>query len=288
MKNRSIIFQLSFVFLLCGIAKGNSVHERLYINRGIFTTVKGTTFPSLAYNTTPVFNARNAVINLTTGDTLFIIIINKDNVPHSFTVKNITTFSPILPGDSITRSYVFQSEGVFVYYDSVQYPSNRYMGLAGMICVSQQSSAKPFYWNIKEHQTGFNNTLAAGGTVDWNSYDPDYFTINGLSHPDLQNDPTARVNGNVGDTMHIYVANTGQSTHSIHFHGFHCRVVYSTTPSIQVGSSKDTFPFGSMQGALLEMVPDKAGKYSVHDHNLVAVSGGGTHPNGMFIIMSFQ
>lgn len=194
----------------------------------------------------------------------------------------------ILPGDSVTGSYHFQSEGIFIYFDYLAYPSNRYLGLAGMICVSKPSLAKSFYWNIKEHQTGFNNVIAAGGSVDWNMYDPDYFTINGLSHPDLQNDPTAKVNGNIGDTIHIFVANTGVSTHSIHFHGFHCKVLYSTHSSIQVGSSKDTFPFRSMEGAVLELVPDKVGRYSVHDHNLVAVSGGNTHPNGMFIIMSFQ
>jgi hypothetical protein len=43
-----------------------------------------------------------------------------------------------------------------------------------------------------------------------------------------------------------------------------------------------------MQALLLEMVPDKPGRYAVHDHNLVAVSGGGIHPNGMFLIMEIQ
>ena len=124
--------------------------------------------------------------------------------------------------------------------------------------------------------------------VDWNAYRPDYFTINGRSFPDLQLDPTATILQNVGDTIFIFVANTGRAKHSLHFHGFHPEVIYSSDPWIQVGSAKDTWPMKPMSALLLQLVPDKLGRYSVHDHNLVAVSGGGVHPNGMFTIMEIQ
>ncbi len=283
----TLLTSFYFVIFTCGL-QARTVSKRLSVNRGSFTTVKGTQFPFLAFNSATDFTPKNEIVALLTGDTLSVTIINNDTTIHGFAIKGFDSLDQILPGDSITKKYVFPSQGVFLYYDGYRYPDYRYLGLGGMITVSDTSSAKPFYWNIKEHQTSFNKTLSSGANVDWNSYDPDYFTINGLSHPDLQNDVTARVAGNVGDTIHIFVANTGQSTHSIHFHGFHCTVLFSTDPWIQVGSSKDTFPFQSMEGAILELVPDKPGKYSVHDHNLVAVSGGGTHPNGMFIIMSFQ
>jgi hypothetical protein len=45
------------------------------------------------------------------------------------------------------------------------------------------------------------------------------------------------------------------------------------------------FPMDAM---VLRMIPDKTGKYAVHDHNLVAVTGGNTHPNGMFTIMQIN
>jgi hypothetical protein len=266
-----------------------TVNQTLYINRGTFVTVNSTaSFPYFAYNGTSSFEARNTVINVATSDMLVIKVINNDTVIHGFDVKGYAGVSALInPGDSILDTLTFTSERVYIYYDSYQYPKYRYMGAAGMICVNNSTTDKKFWWNIKEHQVSYNNQLAAGLPVSWSAYNPNYFTINGLSHPDLQNDTTARVTGSVGDTIRIFVVNTGQSSHSIHFHGFHCRVLFSTV-SNQTGWVKDTFPLRSMEGVVLEMVPDKVGEYSVHDHNLVAVSGGGTHPNGMFIIMEIQ
>ena len=176
---------------------------------------------------------------------------------------------------------------MYLYYDPVNAPSNFYMGAAGMIVVSN-SKQRSFYWNLKEHEAQLNDLVVNGGQFNKQTYNPDYFTINGLSYPDIQSDTSARVWGSVGDTVRIYVANTGQSMHSIHFHGFHSRCLFSTTKNIRVGWIKDTWALRSMEGVLLELVADKAGRYSVHDHNLVAVSGGNTHPNGMFTIMEFK
>jgi hypothetical protein len=43
-----------------------------------------------------------------------------------------------------------------------------------------------------------------------------------------------------------------------------------------------------MESVVIEIVPDKLGQYSVHDHNLVAVAAAGLHPNGMFTIMNIH
>lgn len=286
MKNR-------FLFLLTGLCcyvnvQAGIVHQALYLNRGLFTTVNGTTFPYLAFNNTASFSSGNHVIDLLPGDEVILKVINNDTAIHGFAIKGYPAINfTISPGDSVSDTLVFNEEALYIYYDSYRYPDFRYMGAAGMICVSNTPPSKKFYWNIKEHQTVYNEELANGNPVSWKNYDPDYFTINGLSHPDLQQDSTARVTAAVGDTVRIFMVNTGQSAHSIHFHGFHCKVLFSTQ-SYQNGWIKDTFPLKSMEGMVLEMIPDKTGEYSVHDHNLIAVSGGGIHPNGMFIIMKIQ
>ena len=242
----------------------------------------------MAFNATAVFSPRNAVINVTVSDSLILKVINNDTLTHGFDIKGYSGINKtITEGDSVLVKLAFNKEQVLIYYDNYLYPNGRYMGLAGMICVSKSSNTKNYYWNLKEHETAYNNKLDTGASVNWNNYEPDYFTINGLSYPDLQNDSTAKVIGVIGDTMHIFVANTGQSAHSIHFHGFHCKVLASNDPT-QIGRVKDTFPLKSMDAMLLEMVPDKVGQYSVHDHNLVAVSGGSKHPNGMFMIMKIK
>lgn len=262
------------------------MNKRLFINRGIFTTVKNTTFPFLAFNPDTSFNQLNEVVRMTVGDTILLKVINNDNVLHGFAVKGTSINSaPINPGDSASFSISASTHSALVYYDNYLYPANCYLGLSGIIYFSPAFTQKVYYWNIKEHQSSYSATLAAGGSVSWNNYVPDYFTINSKSFPDVQVDSSAKIQAQVGDTVYIVVANTGRSIHSLHFHGFHPKSIFTNAKIIRDGWEKDTWGMFSMDVMVLVMVADKTGEYAVHDHNLVAITGGNTHPNGMFTIM---
>ena len=145
-----------------------------------------------------------------------------------------------------------------------------------------------FFWNIKEHNVSWNQLILNGGNVDWTKYDPDYFTINGNSSPHINHDSLARISGDVGDSIMLYIANTGQSIHSLHFHGYHATIISSSLYPGHNGWLKDTFPIKPMETLILILVPDKPGEYPVHDHNLVATTGNGWYPNGMFTTMLIQ
>jgi FtsP/CotA-like multicopper oxidase with cupredoxin domain len=285
---------LSKAFVFCVLlALSTSVFAetrvyQLFINRGIYTAVNQATFPAIALNESQSYSAHNAVIRVAPGDTLRLIIFNNDSATYGFTAKGLYDLVlSISPGTSGQIEVPITSEGMFLYKDAFDQRTSAYLGFAGMI-IATASSHKTYYWNIHEYQASWNDSLAQGGQVDWNTYEPDYFTINGKSYPDIQNDSTAKVSASVGDTVLICIANTGQSMHSIHFHGFHATTLQASDPSITVGWEKDTWAFRRMTGAILRLVVDKPGLYSVHDHNLVAVSGGGTHPNGMFMIMEMK
>ena len=274
--------------LIAAVTNVFAASQTLYINRGSLTTIKKTTFPAVAINPTPIFETRCAVLSVLTGEQLDVTVVNTDSVVHGFSVSGFPSESvTIKSGDSATLHLTFEKEGIYVYYDSVKYPSYVCLGAAGMITVSR-SYEHSFFWNIKDYQSSLNQAIALGESFSKQSYDPDFFTINGLSYPDIQSDTTARVWGSVGDTVRIYLANTGQSMHSIHFHGFHPTCLFSTSSAMRVGWSKDTWALRSMDAVLLEFVVDKPGRYSVHDHNLVAVTAAKTHPNGMFTIMEFK
>jgi FtsP/CotA-like multicopper oxidase with cupredoxin domain len=278
-----------FAFFIFSEAESATINQTVYLNRGVFTTVNNTTFPAFAFNESSAYEENNHVINMQVNDILILKVINTDSVIHGFNLKGETGFnSTINPGDSVTHVYTPLSMKLVIYYDAYNFPYYSYAGASGMICVSNGTGQGNFYWNIKEHQSTFNQVIASGGTVDFTTYNPDYYTINGLSHPDLQNDTTATVTGNVGDTLYIFMANTGMSKHSIHVHGFHPVAVYSNNAWIQTGSAKDSWPMNSMDAVILMLVPDKTGRYSVHDHNLIAISAGNIHPNGMFTIMEIQ
>lgn len=287
---KRILLTLCITILTTAQALATVLEETIYLNRGTFTTVSGSTFIALAYNTSPVFDANNAVVEIATGDTLSLTVFNNDSLPHGFHLENETaTWGVMNEGESLSGLITSASRQLIIFFDDYDYPSNRYMGAGGMICFFEagDEDIPRYFWNIKEHSTDFNNSIANNEAVNWNEYTPDYFTINGKSFPDLQLDETAVVSENVGQFVHIYMANTGQSAHSIHFHGFHSTSIFHTDAA-QTNRVKETWPLKQMQGAILEMLADKTGQYSVHDHNLVAVSGGGIHPNGMFLIMTIE
>lgn len=287
---KKLVFALLLFQLFSISLKANKVIQNLFINRGVFTTVKNTTFPYFAFNSTTTFTSVNTVISIVKNDTLVINVTNNDTIKHGFKIKNFagTSFT-INPSASISTTIVPTQQSNIIYYDHLNFPNNSYMGLAGMIAVKNNISDKVYYWNLKDHLTIYNQQLAiTGGTVNWSNYYPDYFTINGKSFPDVQTDPTIKILNNVNDTIYIYIANTGQSMHSLHFHGFHPKSIFTDCKKIQLNWVKDTWGMFSMDAIVLKMIPDKKGKYSVHDHNLVAVTGGNTHPNGMFTIMQIN
>ena len=287
---RKVIIAIYFT-LLAGVVTSlaNTIVKEIFINSGELVTVDKIKIPFLAFNNTSIFSTSNVVLDFATSDTLLLTVTNNDSKTHGFAIKNYPFESKtILINTSIIIKVFSKTEKVLIFYDPFDYPTQRYMGLGGMMCIHKNITNKYFYWNLKEHEVAYSKKIANQEPVDWKQYYPDYFTINGLSHPDLQNDATARVVGKVGETIFIAIANTGQSKHAVHFHGFHLRVIYSSTNQIDVNSSKDTFPLESMECLILEMIPDKTGIYSVHDHNLVALSGGGLHPNGMFLMMKID
>ena len=102
------------------------------------------------------------------------------------------------------------------------------------------------------------------------------------------NDPIINIQGNVGDTIYLYITNTGNGMRSIHFHGYHGEITYSSKNPGNVGRSKDTFPIYPLEATIIRIVPDKPGMYPVHEHNLVAVTGNNYYPNGMFTLMNIQ
>jgi len=260
-----------------------TVAHKIYIQRDSMTTATGEKLPYLTFGqASNTFEQRNSFIELQLGDSLDLWVVNQDTTQHQFAIKR-TSLTPrtIAAGDSVQLGYLFQQAGVFLYYDNKEYPKNSYLGLAGIIYVRPDSHPL-FHWNIKEHQASWNHTLGNGGTVNWNDYNPDYFTLNGNSNPQTNNDTTARVVGHVGDTLILCMANTGRSIHALHFHGYHVEIKFSSKFPSHVGRSKDSVPIYPMESVVVQLVPDKTGEYPVHDHNLVAVSANDIYPNGMF------
>jgi FtsP/CotA-like multicopper oxidase with cupredoxin domain len=275
----------SILLSACALFSTSQVIEQtLYINAGTMTVSDGSEVPYHSYNPTDEYNLHSEVITISEGSELELTIINNDDIDHGFTLDGSADApATILPGESATFSFTGDVMGAFRFYDHLNAPINSYMGMGSAVIVIGTCDAY-FVWNFRTHKADWNTTFDEGGTEDWSQYVPDYYTINNLSFPAVSSDPMANLTGSVGETLHIYMVNSGQSMHSMHFHGYHCEVISSSrSPEIE-GSSKDTFALRPSDTMVIELIPNQPGIFPVHDHNLTAISGGGIYLNGGSLI----
>tara|TARA_B110000908_G_C10252845_1_gene453302 strand:- start:871 stop:1731 length:861 start_codon:yes stop_codon:yes gene_type:complete len=276
-------FKLSIILglIIASNLLATNVEKSLYIISDSIQTVDSVSVPYLSFNEEDVYSKESPIISINSGDTLKVWIYNLDSIIHHFAVLDFSDTFIIPAGDSIYLEQVFMDEGLYIYHDPLNYPKNTYLGLAGMIVVNNLD-IQNFYWNIKEHNAQWNFDLVNNLDVDWDNYAPKYFTINGNSNPHINSDSLARVIGSVGDTLYLNIANTGLSVHSMHLHGYHAEIMYSSMKPSHIGRIKDTFPVYPMETLVLKIVPHQPGEYPIHDHNLAAITGNNIYPNGMF------
>ena len=277
-----------FIVFYSICAQSTIVHYNLFVIQDSMLTVNGEKLPYVSYNLTNHFRQENPILNARVGDTLTLLIHNRTNNVHQFQIQGLSK-SPIeiLPKDTAFVEVKRLLEGAFIYFDPYDFPVNSYFGLSGMLVVKNHSH-KSFYWNLKDHQYALNFQLSEGTSVDWALYEPNLFTINGKSNPDINIDSDAKVIGSVGDTLVIHITNTGLGIHSLHFHGYHVEIVYSSKFPNHVGRKKDPLPIHPMASMILQLIPDKPGEYPVHDHNLAALRANKKYPKGMFTTLSID
>ncbi len=278
--------------LICAITiqvHGATIQESLYIIRDSISVSNGSNIPYLTFNSNSSdFYIESPLIILDEGDSLKLWIVNEDSIDHSFEITNVTGSSALIPqNDSVLVELKFNNSGGFIYRSNVSNSDYAYCGLSGTIIVKNHNHPS-FYWNLREHDSLFNTSIMTGNNVNWSNYNPKFFTINGNSHPNINSDSLARINGNINDTIILYISNCGRSLHSIHFHGFHLEIINSSFDLEEIGRFKDTFPIRQQESLILRLIPDKLGEYPVHDHNLVALSGSNIYPNGMLLTMLIQ
>jgi hypothetical protein len=69
------------------------------------------------------------------GQRIQLILTNDLDEPHSFGIPGVFLSGPVLPGRTITRTFVASQTGTFLYYDYLNAPVNRMMGLHGAFIV---------------------------------------------------------------------------------------------------------------------------------------------------------
>jgi hypothetical protein len=276
-------FLLSALLLVGMISYSQNDTVSLVIRNELLTFNDGQVFQRKVFNTTSDFQPSSALLVLNGNQPVYFRVINLDTLAHRFQSGTFYSSGVIQPNDTLDVGFNAIPVGIYRYVDPSTSPFDEYLGLSGILHVKSSTDTYPyFYWNVQEYQSEWDTLLLQGIIPDIAQYDPDYFTINGKSEPDINQDTLARITGNVGQELRIVMVNSGLSIHSMHFHGYHSDILESSKYPSHSGRSKDTFPLYPKEYLLLRLIPDKPGEYPIHDHNLVAVTGGGIYHAGMF------
>lgn len=227
------------------------------------------------------------VFNYKVNDELKLKVVNRLSFEIGF--SNDGGFgNPInIPaGDSAEVVWKLSKAGYCKVYDHLS-PHGAYMGLTGVLLSRIDPSSESFFmWDLSDFEWEVNEEIAKDKAPDFSAYRPDFFTINGKVYPDSENDPLVKITGDVDEVITLVIINSGKAAYSIHFHGYHVKVVSTKGRKLIEGASKDTVPIEVNEVMVVEMVPDKPGEYPVHNHALSGVISSGLYPSGQFSIMS--
>jgi FtsP/CotA-like multicopper oxidase with cupredoxin domain len=282
-----IIF--SFCVFISSISFGAILKDTIHINKEAFQIggSNGFTFQACVFNPTSIFEQTNKIIELNEGDILELHVINHDTLEHTFTIDNLVeNNNVILAGQTKDFTLTFTEIGPYRYYSDVYY--GKRLGASSIIMYGYDNYSK-YYWNMFEQSDTLSEEIAL---LETNSipfdYQPVIFTINMKVHPDLNNDPHAKINENVGDTIYISALNSGAMLHTLHFHGYHVEIINASINTMYNGWIKDSFPILEDEIVFIRLVPDQPGAYPVHEHNLINVTTNGVYPGGMLNLINIQ
>lgn len=256
----------------------SAIEVSLFINRGS-DNYFGTEIAWCSFNSSTEFDQSNHTIEANLGEAINITVVNNDVYDHIVVFAEFQSVT-VLQGQSVEVLLSDIPTGVWRYYSDS--PFGAFNGASGMLIVSQPNNYARYYWNLFDLNMELANEFSSLEAISYPSdYLPELFYINGNRYPATLDDPMAMIMGMVGDTISIYIVNSGYMDHVMHFHGFHVEIKHASIQADRIGWVKDTVPVKRGESMCLQLVANQPGMYPVHDHNLIAVTNAGLYPGGM-------
>lgn len=255
------------------------------------------------------------------GDTVNLTITNTLTTAHSFVIDGVTDSGTIAAGQTRTLSFTAPAAGSYMFYDKLNAPYNRLLGLHGGFAVMPASSAdqlyagsptfkKQLFWIFNDIDPVWHERLRTN-LVPNTLFIPRYFTLNGkTSRPPgavgyedpLLNalyDPATKLEGFIDDRTLLRVLNAGQCIHSMHWHANHVEWLTQNRTRRPAIWLKDVVPLDNNRGACdviypFEPPPDAwppvfAGHYVMHLHDEQSqTAGGGMYQFGAAATIMFK
>ena len=235
------------------------------------------------------------------GDAVDITVYNDLDRPINLVIPGVLDGTPpVAPGASRAYSFTAPAAGSYLYFDDLNGEISRAMGLAGPLVVMPADGSDRLYVGgpsfdrqytlvFQEFDDRLNQAIASGGTYDMDTYEPNYFFVNGLSFPNTASDSDTLVEMSVGDDVALRMLNAGLITNPMHFHGYHVDVATRNRVPETAVVTKDTVLV--IVGECVDVILpcNQPGAYPLHTHYVPGVTANGVYVNpfgGALILMS--
>ncbi|WP_126455906.1 multicopper oxidase domain-containing protein [Sulfuriflexus mobilis] len=299
-----------------------TISKTFYITEGFITQPDGVDVYFRGFSPdTNSLTVPGAQMIVQEGDTLQITIVNTLGTSHSFKIDGVVDSGTIGGGQTKTVAFTVNKAGSYLYYDGLNAPYNRLVGLQGALAVMPTSSSNELYagsptfvqqysWVTNDIDPAWHDALRLGNTPA-SVFKPYYFTINGRSmrvpgHPDYANPDIdsgyatdTRIEGSIGDRALIRILNAGMCVHSVHFHANHVEWLASNNQARTNVWLKDTLRLTDNKGSLDVIYPFApppdawppvtTGHFPMHFHDeMTQTAGGGLYQFGAATTIAFK
>ena len=295
-------------------AEAITVSKTFYITQGNITQPDGVSVYFRGFSDTNAalrVPAQSFIVQ--EGDTVSITITNTLNTSHSWVIAGVVDSGTIAGGQTKTFSFTAPQAGSYLFYDKLNAPYNRLVGLHGAMAVMPAGSSttlysgsptfkKQLFWIFNDIDPVWHDRVRQN-LVPNTTFMPRYFTLNGkssrppgatgYSDPNINSmyDPLTTIEGYIGDRTLIRIFNAGQCTHSMHWHANHVEWLTENgvkRPTIwkkdvvkldnNMGRNDVIFPFAPPPDAY---PPVTTGHYVMHLHDeQTQTAGGGMYQFG--------
>lgn len=195
-------------------------------------------------------------------------------------------------GQSDTRQIKAIQAGSHYYYsgDANQYGVQ--MGMSGPFIVKAKGSSKQawtggpnfdkeYVFHLGELDPVWHKASEDGTVYDRSKFHPRYWTINGKSFPDVEEDPASMIHGMVGEKILVRLINPGYDEHPMHLHGHHFQVIAENGIPLDVPVDKDTVGLEPGETKDILIVFDQSGHFPFHSHKILDNTNDGVYPGGL-------
>ncbi|HED65333.1 MAG TPA: hypothetical protein ENJ09_07240 [Planctomycetes bacterium] len=245
---------------------------------------------------TPV-RGRLPLLEATEGTMVTLTIVNRLQIPIRPGVVGVGAGPRIAPGATVSLSFRMLPAGSYVFREAAYSQISGVLGLAAAL-VSRPSSGLNELWNggptfdreyilhYQDSDQRWNDAAAMLTFPNLSVYEPNFFTVNGLSYPDTSADPDTLIGCQMGERVLLRLSNAGHMRQAIHFHGYHVDIAARNNVANTMLPPKDTVEVASGSTTDVILTVNQTGLYPVHPHSLTAVTANGLYPYGQLTLIS--